>query len=66
VFSSGFGSFHTEDVEVLVRQRDDIYKSPPVPFELPEYPTEINFGESARHKIFLLDPEWVCVRTRHH
>jgi hypothetical protein len=31
----GFGSFHTESVEVLIAQSDDEYRPPPVPIKLP-------------------------------
>lgn len=55
----GFGSFHTQDVEILVRQPDHVYTPPSIPFDLPVYNHNGAFGTDIRQHLFLLDDEWV-------
>ncbi|KAK9829074.1 hypothetical protein WJX72_003762 [[Myrmecia] bisecta] len=54
-----FGSFHTENVEELIRQSDDVYAPPARPFPVADLFSEkhlASFGLSARQH-FLLDLE---------
>lgn len=58
----GFGSFHSEDVEVLIRQNDDIYSHPAVHNEILSKLKHENdaiienfdFGSQARKSLFTL------------
>jgi hypothetical protein len=58
----GFGSFHSEDVEVLIRQDDDVYTPPSIHSEitlkLKEKNDDIvgnfNFGVKAKRGLFIL------------
>jgi hypothetical protein len=44
--AAGFGSFHSGDVEVLIRQPDGEYAAPPPPFD-PPLPLLLSFGGGA-------------------
>ena len=59
-----FGSFHSDDVEVLIRESEDEYITPEVPFDtfrVFEWATssakELDFGENARSEFFI-DSSW--------
>jgi hypothetical protein len=58
----GFGSFHSEDVEVLIRQDDDVYTPPSIHSEITLKLKEKNddivrnfkFGSKAKRDLFVL------------
>ena len=67
--SSGFGSFHTEDVEQLLRQNADEYVRPSLPFdfvnssEYARFKEEVSTGDFAfggprARALFHLSPNW--------
>ena len=59
-----FGSFHSEDVEVLIRQGEDEYERPEIPFDttvFTEWATaapSLEFGKPCKEHFFV-DPSWV-------
>ena len=66
----GFGSFHSEDVEVLIRQSADIYTRPAVYDDLCHHMEErvissvvrnFEFGTLAKTALFALDDDWTFV-----
>ena len=59
----GFGSFHSEDIEVLVRQVDHEYQVPPLWADMNKrvfggLDYDIRFGREFKEKFFLLDSSW--------
>ena len=66
----GFGSFHSEDVEVLIRQSSDTYRRPAVYDDLCHHMEErilasavnnFQFGAPAKTGLFALDDDWTFI-----
>lgn len=57
----GFGSFHTADVEVLVRQSEAEYTPIPQPVHRDFVERDVEFGIDARERLFLLDKDFTFV-----
>jgi isopenicillin-N epimerase len=58
-----FGSFHSDNVELLIRQPPDAYVEPQLPVPLGELLPDgfPSFGHGMRDTHFLLDPEWTFI-----
>lgn len=61
----GFGSFHSGDVEDLIRASDDHYQVPEIYNTISSTPLfgnrDIVFGKNCMNKIFLLDSSWCFI-----
>eukprot|EP00743_Colponemidia_sp_Colp-15_P007416 GILK01008013.1.p1 GENE.GILK01008013.1~~GILK01008013.1.p1 ORF type:complete len:451 (-),score=45.37 GILK01008013.1:113-1465(-) len=57
----GFGSFHSENVELLIRIPDAEYAIPPLPFTLTDVEPIEHFGRACKESHFLLDPSFVFI-----
>jgi hypothetical protein len=56
----GFGSFHSEDVEVLIRQSDEVYRPPAIYQKIAGATTHppLHYGRETKAALFGLDPAW--------
>lgn len=65
----GFGSFHSEDIEILIRKSNDEYSSPSLYNSIKFNTDEIikkslinfEFGQHVKDSLFLLDNEWTFI-----
>jgi hypothetical protein len=62
----GFGSFHSDNVEDLIRQSEESYAPPELPIRwddlLPGLGTDLpSFGHEMRDAHFLLDRDWTFI-----
>lgn len=62
----GFGSFHSDDVELLIRQNAESYVSPSLPFLEPAEETrhscsKDSFGNAARNQFMIDFGQWTFV-----
>ena len=62
--SRGFGSFHSDNVEDMIRSSE--WKAPPLPFVTEDYDRgekhdDTEFGRKYLLKHYLLDPDWTFV-----
>lgn len=57
--AKSFGSFHTKDVEVLIREQPSVYTPPALPFAWEESTTQlVEFGHDTSKELFALDRSW--------
>ena len=57
----GFGSFHTADVEVLVRQSESEYTPVAQPVRREFKEADVEFGADAKERLFLLEKDFTFV-----
>jgi len=59
---SGFGSFHSEDVEALIRQTNAEYRPPAIYSQIADathtQTKTLHYGRDAKTALFGLDPSW--------
>jgi hypothetical protein len=69
LYRQGFGSFHSEDIEILIRKSNDEY-SPPSLYNSIALNTDesikkslinFSFGQHAKDSLFLLDNDWTFI-----